>query len=114
VNARGIPIGLGETAYKVHTLRLSVGDRLYLFSDGLIEAVDGEGNCFDREKLLPALEQSRSLPLKDGLATLTQRVEQWQGALAPRDDTSILAIEFIGTATELKPASKSLARAVVL
>ena len=96
VRARGMPIGLGEAAYQVHTLTLAAGDRLFLFSDGLTEAADGEGNCFDRQRLLPELEQGRSLSLEDGLAALTRRVEQWRGPQTPRDDTSILAVEFVG------------------
>ena len=36
------PIGLGDGAYDEHRLTLGPGDRLYMFSDGLIEALDGK------------------------------------------------------------------------
>ncbi len=107
VPARGVPIGLGATTYEAHTVALEMGDRLYLYSDGLIEAPDHQGQCFGRERLLPALEANRSLPLADGLTALAQRVEQWAGPRAPHDDTSILAVEWLAreSATRDQPPS---------
>ncbi len=81
-------------------MTLGVGDRLYLYSDGLTEAMDQEGKCFGEERVLPALEQSHCLPLESSLIALAQRVEQWSGPMVSRDDTSILAIEFVGAVAD--------------
>jgi sigma-B regulation protein RsbU (phosphoserine phosphatase) len=96
IEAAGPPIGLGSSEYSVHTITLQSGDRLYLYSNGLTEARDPEGQLFGEERLLSALEEGRSLSLQSSLAALTQSIERWGDRAAPSDDTSILAVEFVG------------------
>jgi sigma-B regulation protein RsbU (phosphoserine phosphatase) len=89
----GSPIGLGEGAFEETSLTLKEGDRLYLFSDGLLDAMDANGRRFGDERLQQAIEQGRAAPLAESLAYLLRRVEEWCGEAAPHDDISILAVE---------------------
>ena len=43
LESRGTPIGLADDAYEERSVRLSAGDRLYLYSDGVPEAMDPAG-----------------------------------------------------------------------
>ena len=48
----GSPIGLADDAYEERSVRLAAGDRLYLYSDGVPEAMDADGNAFGDARLL--------------------------------------------------------------
>jgi sigma-B regulation protein RsbU (phosphoserine phosphatase) len=82
--------------YREHVVLLKPGDRLYLYSDGVLEARNSSGQEFGEEGLLRALDQSRSTPLKDSLSSLWSRLKQWSGDLRLKDDVSLLAAEMIG------------------
>jgi sigma-B regulation protein RsbU (phosphoserine phosphatase) len=93
LESQGSPIGLADDAYEERSVRLGVGDRLYLYSDGVPEAMDPAGKPFGESRLLDAIVRGRSDPLRDGVATLLGEVAQWHGSGRPRDDISILSVE---------------------
>jgi sigma-B regulation protein RsbU (phosphoserine phosphatase) len=92
----GSPIGLGDGNYEEHSLILGEGDRLYLYSDGLLDVMDADDKRFGMDGLRAALEEGRTKPLRDGLANLMQRLGEWCGRPTLLDDISILAAEVIG------------------
>jgi serine phosphatase RsbU (regulator of sigma subunit) len=87
------PIGLGEGEYQLHRLHLEKGDRLYLFSDGVIEAHDGNKRQFGPERCVEVLRAARAAPLGDGLSRLVTAIEAHTAPLPPHDDISLAAIE---------------------
>jgi phosphoserine phosphatase RsbU/P len=88
-----LPIGLVEGAYGERSVRLAAGDRLYLYSDGVTEAMDPAGQLFGEARLLEAIGRGRSVPLEESVAALVGEVERWRGAASAQDDISILAVE---------------------
>ena len=94
----GLPIGVGTT-YQDHRLSLRPGDRLYLFSDGVLEAMDPQLELFGRDRLLDVLTRGRDRPLPDALALLKDELRKWRGDTPPRDDISVLAVEYTPTPT---------------
>jgi sigma-B regulation protein RsbU (phosphoserine phosphatase) len=90
----GIPVDLLPTAtYEEHVIALAPGDRLFFFTDGIIEAENRSEEVFGVEPLLEALKGNRGLPLNETVAWIMDRVEQWSAPNGPTDDASILAIE---------------------
>src|SRR5580692_6870031 len=89
----GFPIGLAEEAYAERRVHLGAGDRMYLYSDGLPDAMNADGERFGEVRLLEAIERCRAEPLRVGLASLLGEIARWQGAKRPQDDSSILAVE---------------------
>jgi sigma-B regulation protein RsbU (phosphoserine phosphatase) len=89
----GSPIGLAEDAYEEHSVTLRPGDRLYLYSDGIPEALNPELKGFGTPRLLERIEQGRTTPLADSLDHLLRAVQDWCGAEGPHDDISLLAVE---------------------
>lgn len=67
---------LRRTAYLTRELTLDTGDRLALFSQGLIEAVNARGEAFGRERILQSLKGSW-----DGLAE--RSLAAWSEFVAP-------------------------------
>ena len=90
----GIPAGmLEEATWHELTVDLSPGDRLYLYTDGVIEATNEEHGEFDIDRLVSELGPHRELPLQDSVDAIRNRVESWCGTDEPRDDITILALE---------------------
>jgi len=96
VDLPNLPIGCWADAEFVDfELGLRPGDRLYVFSDGLIEA-EKSGEEFGLDRLQVVTEAQRDLPLDDGLDAIISEVIHFQGTDVFEDDVSILAIEFKG------------------
>lgn len=94
VKSPGFPIGLAEEAYCERSIQLHPGDRLYLYSDGLTDAMNGGGVPFGEPQLLTVVTQERNAPIGEGIATLLEKIAMWHGNDRSQDDISILAIEF--------------------
>ena len=88
----GLPIGVGTT-YEDQPVPLAPGDRLYLFSDGVLEAMDADVDLFGRDRLLEVLRRGRSVPLAQSLSLLQDELQRWTGGAPPKDDVSVLAVE---------------------
>jgi sigma-B regulation protein RsbU (phosphoserine phosphatase) len=90
----GHPIGIVEEVnYEEHRLTLEPGDRLYLYSDGILEAFNAADQQFGPQRLLDALADGRTTSLEDSLTRLVTHLEQWGGATHLADDVSVLAVE---------------------
>ncbi|MCK5541029.1 MAG: SpoIIE family protein phosphatase [Deltaproteobacteria bacterium] len=88
----GFMVGVGKV-YKEQTLDLNDGDRLYFYSDGIIEAMNSENEQFGVERLLENLNNSRALSLNDSLDQLTKDIDLWTEGRGCGDDISLLALE---------------------
>jgi phosphoserine phosphatase RsbU/P len=106
----GFPIGLGEEAYEERVVRLGAGDRLYLYSDGVPEAMDPVGKQFGVARLMEAIGQTRAEPLQQSVATILGLVAQWHGSESPQDDISILAVELSVASSPAEPDAKYVVR----
>ena len=90
----GFPIGwFPNVVYEESRITLEPGDRLILYSDGLVDAAGPQGEHFGKERLLKAIENERSTPLGKSLDVLLEVVKEWCGAGGLDDDVSILGIE---------------------
>ena len=69
------------------------GDRLYLYSDGVTEAMDPSGEMFGDARLLEAIGRARSVSLQESVAALVGEIERWRGTASAQDDISIVAVE---------------------
>lgn len=73
--------------------RLEIGDRLFVMSDGFLEAAGGLEFSSSVSRVLDFLSDHRSLGLEELMASLRGLAQGGQPSLAPRDDISLLAIE---------------------
>jgi sigma-B regulation protein RsbU (phosphoserine phosphatase) len=89
----GSPVGLADDAYEENALTLQPGERLYLYSDGIPEAMNPQFQALGTARLLQLVELARSLPLGDSLDAVLRAVDDWCGAAGPQDDISLLAVE---------------------
>ena len=92
----GFPVGmLDEAVFEDQTVALAPGDRLYFYTDGVVEAMDGADEEFGQARLLAEVTRWRERPLRAGLDLLADAVRNWCGGHL-KDDVSLLAVERTG------------------
>jgi sigma-B regulation protein RsbU (phosphoserine phosphatase) len=93
--AEGFPIAfVPDVAYEQKTLQLAAGDRIYLYSDGVPEAMDADKQPFGEERMNACLAAARGRPLDESVAGLLTAVETWCRPNGPLDDVTILGLEW--------------------
>ncbi len=94
IEAADMAIGwMDDMEFEEHRLKLSAGDRLYLYSDGVPEAMDHDFQQFGDQRMINVISTAKSDPLDKGVASLLNAVEQWCVKNGPQDDVSILAMQ---------------------
>lgn len=93
---RGTIIGLeGFQPFPSGQLTFAPGDKLVLVSDGLADRLDAAGRFYGEQRMLDVLTRQAHQPVSDVLTALRQSVDAFCQGTPPRDDMSILGIEFV-------------------
>ena len=93
----GSIIGLGTgNGFEEGTARLEPGDRLFLYTDGILEYRNADRLFFGEERFYSILTDSRNLSLDQALTEVIKSLEAFDSELVPQDDITILGIEFTG------------------
>lgn len=94
LEGEGFAIGWdADEQFDQHEVTLESGDRLFLYSDGVPEAMNDQIEPFEDKRLIEACSTSRSDALQTSVDSLLHLVEQWCAPVGPMDDVSILAVE---------------------
>lgn len=91
---------IGKTSsnqpFEEQIINLELEDRLFLFSDGIIDQFGGENQKkFKKSRLRDALLDSTQLPLQEQLDYIRIKVEDWQGSIEQVDDIALMVIEIV-------------------
>lgn len=98
LEAGGPLIGLGGVLpFDEGELVLAAGDRLVLYTDGLVELAAPDGTPFGEERLHGVVAATRGLPLDAACGCLVETALAFTEGAAPPDDITLLAIEFVGS-----------------
>lgn len=90
-----VPIGLFEDShYEEGTIQLQPGGRLFLYSDGVLEAKDPSKEFFGEARLQEILEVTQQSPLQVSVDSLVKGALDWTVTQHAQDDLSILAFEW--------------------
>jgi len=91
----GTVVGLFDfSEYESGETAVSPGDLLVVFSDGLTEAVNPEGDEFGDDRLAAVLETVRGKSAGEALSAVLAAVTEFAGAEPPRDDMTIMVLRF--------------------
>ncbi|WP_155375302.1 PP2C family protein-serine/threonine phosphatase [Catellatospora vulcania] len=90
-----LPFGLDDAAIEVAEEILEPGDRLLLYTDGIVEASDKWGEMFGVQRLADLTEQAAQakLPAPETLRGLAHRVAAFRDG-PPRDDATLMLVEW--------------------
>ena len=88
----GPVLGVTQTQeYKSETIPLSEGDKIILYTDGLIEVKNSAGEYYDEERLLKACQMNRSLDCEEMSDKIMQSVSEFCGGVF-EDDVTLLIL----------------------
>lgn len=94
IGVGGLPVGMFDFAeYETISMPLAKGDRVFLFSDGIPEAENGEGEQFGENRMSQTLSSSVAAPISETIASLIDAARAWQGEPDFNDDVSVLGFE---------------------
>ena len=93
----GLPLGVqASIAYESGTLILGPGDRLVIFSDGVVEAQDPRGQDYGEARLTEVLRDAREEAAAGTLERLMSSVDSFVGTAPRSDDITCLVMRFRG------------------
>ncbi|MCR4963511.1 MAG: PP2C family protein-serine/threonine phosphatase [Firmicutes bacterium] len=93
----GLVIGAMDcTKYKEYELQLEPGAKLFIYTDGVPEATDGEGNMFGRERMLAALNEQAGAAPEQILKNVRGAVDAFVKGAEKFDDLTMLCVEYKG------------------
>jgi len=94
IEGKDVPIGFVEDyEYEKMDLQLNDGDRLFLYSDGIPEALDRNNEPFGIDRMVELLQGKAKTSLRECMQTLLDEVNRWSGSEGSQDDISIVGIE---------------------
>lgn len=86
--------GMEGVRYRENVMRLVPGDCLYLYTDGVTEATDGNQELFGEERLLAALNDQPGLPVHELLPKIKGCIDAFVGEAEQFDDITMLGLEY--------------------
>lgn len=81
-----------DSTYKNLEIPLEPGDRFFLFTDGLIECRNPEGEIYGEARLLAAAETLVVQPVGFQLQEFMARLREYQSAPDPQDDVTLVGL----------------------
>lgn len=72
---------------------LSKGDVLVMYSDGVTEAMDPEGNLFGEERLIEVIRSHHTSSAGEMLTAIVQAVRAFAGTAPQSDDLTLIVVK---------------------
>ncbi len=93
---KGLPIALyPDQAPQVHAVSLEPEDRLFLFTDGITEAMSVSGVEFGEERLEASISALGFLPASELVLGIISATEEFTRGAEQSDDITCLAVRWI-------------------
>ena len=81
--------------YEPVMARLEPGDKLVLFTDGIVERCDPEGDEFGLERLIRIVGKAGDAPAIETLGRITGALAKFADGAEPHDDQTVLVVEYL-------------------
>ncbi len=97
----GVAIGwVEDMEFDDEMVQLKPGDRLYLYSDGVPEAMNSDMEELTNDRMMAVLDTCGDKTISESVELLSETVTEWCVPKGPRDDVSILAFEMPNPETD--------------
>lgn len=88
--ATGIPLGIMESSWETGKLQIEPGEMLFLYTDGVMDAMDQHGEQLGIQRVLDAIREARERPVGQIQDNLLARVYAHALGLPQVDDISLV------------------------
>ncbi len=96
LDAEGTIVGMGGLVpYEEEQLTLVAGDRLFFYTDGIIEHENDTAELFGEQRLYTVLQQNRHLSIADQCQSVIDEITLFGGDRVFLDDVTLLGVEFV-------------------
>lgn len=89
--------GMEDSVYTEYELKFEPGDKIFLYTDGLPEATNGEGEMFGTEGMLGALNEKRECDPAMVLNGMKKAVDGFVKDAEQFDDLTMMCVEYKGS-----------------
>ncbi|MBV8519452.1 MAG: SpoIIE family protein phosphatase [Acidobacteria bacterium] len=111
----GFPLGVRRReAFREHRVEFAPGDRLVLYSDGLIEAIDDDGEPFGFERFEETIVKAGRASADEMKKALLTAVRKFTRNRPPEDDQTLVVVAFEELAADVLPREPHISEAVVM
>ena len=86
--------GIEGFRYRVNELQLNAGDRLFLYTDGVPEATNGQSELYGEDRLLAFMNQNDAAPATELLPALKADIDAFVGEAPQFDDITMLMFDY--------------------
>jgi phosphoserine phosphatase RsbU/P len=95
-SARGKPLGIRPTfTYQTESMQLAPGDGLFVYTDGITEALNTAGELFSDERLEEALRALAAASAGEMVAGVMERVRAFIANADQADDIAAMGLRFV-------------------
>lgn len=88
--------GMEETVYKEYKIELGAGDKLFVYTDGIPEAIDANNQMFGADRMLDSLNHSKEAFAKEILDNVRSGVADFVKDAEQFDDMTMMCLEYFG------------------
>jgi sigma-B regulation protein RsbU (phosphoserine phosphatase) len=89
-----IPLAIDlDTLYGQITISMAPGDRLFVYTDGIMDTPNPEGESFGLARLKDALDANTGVPLSELKSAVLKTLHQYSGKELIHDDVTLIALE---------------------
>jgi sigma-B regulation protein RsbU (phosphoserine phosphatase) len=90
----GLPLGMfRDTRYYAYYMSIEPGQVIVLYTDGVTEAVNGEGEEYGRERLARAVMDAQGLSAREMISKIHKDVIDWTQGVGATDDITFFVIK---------------------
>ena len=86
--------GIEDIQYYQNELYLQPGDRIYLYTDGVTEAINSYNELFGTDRLMKIMNNKNDLSLKDQLNRIKEKMDIFVKGRKQFDDITMLLMEY--------------------
>ena len=86
--------GMEEMKYRSNEIILSMGDRIFLYTDGVTEATDETEALYGEDRLLSYIHKNKTLKAEELLSGLKEDIDLFAGDAPQFDDITMLVFDY--------------------
>lgn len=87
--------GMEDLKYKQYELNIEVGDSIFLYTDGVTESTDINGEQYGESRLLNLINEKSSLPPKQRIEAIRDELAKFAKGAEQFDDVTMLCIDYM-------------------
>ena len=86
--------GMEGVRYRIGELTLKAGDRLFLYTDGVPEATNGDNTLYGEDRLLTFMNRNAAVEATKLLPALKENIDEFVGEAPQFDDITMLMLDY--------------------